>query len=87
MTEFFVNLGNFSGMSSFLLVLWKNEYFAFVTLRKSLLARKNWLILLNSLFTVAKSTGMSQFEKNRLVSSANIIESRIFKAFEKFNIK
>ena len=87
MTEFFLNRGNFSGMSSFLLVLWKNEYFAFVTLRESLLARKNWLILLNSLFTVAKSTGMSQFEKNRLVSSANIIESRIFKAFRKFNIK
>ena len=70
-------------MSPFLLVLWKSKYFIFVTLRKSLLARNHWLILLNSLFTVAKSAGMFQFEKNRLVSSANNIGSRIFEAFDK----
>ena len=54
----------------FLLVLWKNEYFIFVTLRESLLARNHGLSLLNSLFTVTNNTGMLQFEKNRLVSSA-----------------
>ena len=54
-----------------------------MTLRESLLAKKHCLILLNSLFTVANSTGMSQFEKNRLVSSANTIGSRIFEAFGK----
>ena len=27
---FILSLGNFSGMSSFLLVLWKNEYFVFL---------------------------------------------------------
>ena len=58
-------------------------YFAFVKLRESLLARNHWLILLNSLFTVANNTGMLQFEKNRLVSSANIIRSQIFDAFGK----
>ena len=43
----------------------------------------HWLILLNSIFTVANSTGMSKFEKNGLVSSANIIGSRIYEAFGK----
>ena len=47
-------------MSSFLIVLWENGYFVFVTL-------DHWLILLNSLFELANSTGMSQFGKNRLV--------------------
>ena len=70
-------------MSSFLLVLWKNEYFVFVTLRESLLARNHWLILRNSLFTVANNTGMLQFEKNRLASSANIIGLRILELFGK----
>ena len=51
--------------------------------RESLLARNHWLILLNSLFTVANNTGMSQFEKNRFVFSANITGSRIFEAFGK----
>ena len=70
-------------MSSFLLVLWNNVSFASVTLKEKLSASNHWLILLNSLFTVANSTGMSQFEKNRLVSPANIIESRVFEAFGK----
>ena len=70
-------------MSPFLLVLWKNEYLVFVTLRESLLARSCWLLLLDSLFTVARSTGMLQFEKNRLVSLTNIIGSRIFEMFGK----
>ena len=65
-------------MSSFLLVLRKNYYFVFMTLRENLVARNDWLILLNSLFTVANSTEMLQFEKSRLVSSANIIGSRTF---------
>ena len=70
-------------MPSFLLVLWKNEYFVFVSLRESLLKRNQWLILLNSLFAVANNTGMLYFEKNRLVSYAGIIGSRIFEAFGK----
>ena len=68
-------------MSSFLLVLRKIEYLIFVTLRESLLARNHWLILLNSLFTVANNTGMLQFGKNRLVSFVKIIGSRILEAF------
>ena len=51
--------------------------------RESLLARNHWLILLNSLFTVTNSTGMLQFEKERLVPSANIIGARIFEWFGK----
>ena len=70
-------------MSSLLLVLWKNVYFAFVTLRENLLASNRWLILLNSLFTVANNAGMLKFKKNRLISSANITGSRIFEAFGK----
>ena len=45
----------------------------FLMLRESLLARNQCLILLNSPFTVVNETEISQFEKNRLVSSANII--------------
>ena len=42
------------------------------------------MISLNLIFTVANIiTRMSQFEKNRLLSSANIIGSRIFEAFGK----
>ena len=41
---FIWSLGNFSDMSPFLLVLWKNEYFVFVTLRESLLARNHSLV-------------------------------------------
>ena len=55
----------------------------FLMLRESLLARNQCLILLNSPFTVVNETEISQFEKNRLVSSANIIGSSIFKAFSK----
>ena len=55
-------------MLSFLLVLWKNEYFVFVALKESLFARNHRLVLLNSLLTVANNTGMLQFEKNRLLT-------------------
>ena len=75
---FISSLGNFSGMSSFSLALWQNEYFAFVMLRESLLARHYWWILLNSLFTVANGTMILQIEKN-----ANIIGLRIFEEFSK----
>ena len=70
-------------MSPFLLVLWKNGFFVFMTLKESSLAKNHWLILPNSLFAAAKSTVMLHFEKNRLVSSANIIESIVFEAFGK----
>ena len=57
-------------MSYFLLFLWRNKYFVSVTLKENLLARNRWMVLL---FTAGNSTGMSQFEKKRLVSSENII--------------
>ena len=50
-------------MPSFLLVLWKNEYFVFLTLRESLLAINHWLLLLKSLFTVANDTGMRNLKR------------------------
>ena len=52
-------------------------------LRERLLVRNQCLILLNSPFTVVNETEISQFEKNRLVSSANIIGPSIFKALGK----
>ena len=54
--SFIFNFGKTSGISSFLLGLWKNEYsFFFFTLSESLLEMNHSLSFSNSSFTLRKS--------------------------------
>ena len=81
---FFWSLGNVSCMSSFLTSFIEKWILRFSDTKRDFIIRSHWLISLNLIFTVANIiTRMSQFEKNRLLSSANIIGSRIFEAFGK----
>ena len=63
--------------SSFLLRLWKNEYFASLILSESLLEINHWLILWSSLFTLRNKALKSLCEWNNLLLSASMIGSNI----------
>ena len=65
---------------SFLLGLWKNEYFVFVTFRDDLLERNHWPIFCNSMLTVSNnafvfSSGWNKLSSMDIMLSANIMSS------------
>ena len=63
------------GISSFLLGIWKNEYFDFSTFKDSLFAVNQSLMFSSSLFITVKRCLMSFWLNKSSISSANIIGS------------
>ena len=59
---FIFSFGKTTGISSFLLGLWKNEYLDFFTLSESLLEIHYSFIFCNSSFTLRKTVFISLFE-------------------------
>ena len=78
---FIISFGKRSGMFSFWMGLWKNEYLGFLMFSESLFETNHWLMFSNSWFTIWNKYLISLCVKNKLVSSANIIGSNMFEAF------
>ena len=76
-----ISFGRRRGTWSFLLGLWKNEYFVFSTYKDSLFAVNQSLMFTSFLFTTVKRCLMSLWLKKRLVSSAKMIGSNEPDAF------
>ena len=57
--DYKLSFGRRRGISSFLLVLWKNEYFVFLKFKHSLLAVNQSLMFTSSLFITVKRCLMS----------------------------
>ena len=68
--------GNFKGIFSSSVSLWKNIYFVFCTFRNRLIAKNQLLIWLSSWFAVSNSALILLSEQYRFVSSAKSTQSR-----------
>ena len=81
--SFINNDVSFTGILSFSLALWKNVYLVLSLFRNSLFALNHLKTLFSSKLAVWKSSFMLLCEKNRFVSSANIMGSNILDTLHK----
>ena len=76
------NSGSIRGILSLIEFLLKSLYLFFLIFNDSLFALNHYPILWNSLFKIKKNVEIFRWEKKRLVSSANIMGSKIFEALQ-----